>query len=265
MKPNDSLFERAETPAEAGRVTLSVVSHGQRDLVAALLADLARLNPPGVAKLILTLNVPEPPPDGIDALPFEVEIVHNDRARGFGANHNRAFERCATPWFGVLNPDLHLVGDFLAPALRALGEDDGLVAPRILDEGGAEADAARRLMTPWQFVRRAFGARRPADRARADWLAGMCLLVRSKAFAAVGRFDERYFLYLEDADLCLRLQLAGWRIRQIAHAEVVHPAQRASHRSLRHFRWHVASLLKHWLSGAYWRYLFARRRLSAGR
>lgn len=265
MKLNDSVFDPADTPAHAGLVTLSVVSHGQRALVSALFADLARLNPPGVAKLILTINRPEALPDGIDALPFQVEIVRNDRARGFGANHNRAFERCATPWFAVLNPDLQLVGDFLAPAMRSPGASDGLLAPRILEEGGEEADAVRRLMTPWQFAKRLLGWRKPEDLARADWYAGMCLLVRSQAFAAVGGFDERYYLYLEDADLCLRLQLAGWRIRQIEQAEVVHPAQRDSHRSFRHLRWHVASLLKHWLSGAYWRYLFARRRLGLGR
>jgi len=111
-------------------------------------------------------------------------------------------------------------------------------------------------------LRRQLGWREPASGPEVDWLAGMCLIVRSSAFAAVGGFDERFYLYLEDADLCLRLQLAGWRIRQIDGATVIHAAQRASHRSFRHLRWHVASLMKHWLSRAYWRYLTTRRRVS---
>ena len=254
----DALPSDAASPL----LTISIVSHLQRAMVGELLADLGRLRPLGVGKLILTLNLPEELPEGIDSLPFEVLVLRNDRARGFGANHNRAFKHCTTPWFAIFNPDLHLISDFLVASLRALDPADALLAPRILEGGGAPADATRRLFTPWQFVRRLLGSRDPAQAGEVDWIAGICLLVRSSAFAAVGGFDERFYLYLEDADLSLRMQLAGWRIRQIEDAAVIHAAQRASHRSLRHLRWHVSSLLKHWMSGAYWRYYFARRRLN---
>jgi GT2 family glycosyltransferase len=248
--------------AEDAQLTLSIVSHGQRAIVAELLTDLARLRPRGVVKLILTLNRPEDLPHGIESLPFEVLVLRNERARGFAANHNCAFRHCTTAWFAVLNPDLHLISDFLASSLRKLAPDDALLSPRILELGGAPADATRRLLTPWQLMLRTLGRRDPARPAEVDWLAGICFIVRSSAFAAVGGFDERFYLYLEDADLCLRLQLAGWRIRQIDGATVIHAAQRASHRSFRHLRWHVASLMKHWLSRAYWRYLTTRRRVS---
>ena len=91
------------------------------------------------------------------------------------------------------------------------------------------------------------------------------LLVRSAAFRASGGFDERYFMYSEDAELCLRLQLAGGRIRQVADARVMHAAQRASRRSWQHFRWHVTSLLRYWSSATYWRYLARRRAIRAAR
>ncbi len=81
-----------------------------------------------------------------------------------------------------------------------------------------------------------------------DWLAGMFLLLRREAFAAVGGFDERFHMYCEDADLCLRLQLAGWRVRLVEDVAVVHAAQRASRRSWQHLRWHLTSLLRHWFS-----------------
>jgi len=245
--------------ADAPLLTISIVSHGQRAMVGELFADLARLRPRGVGKLILTLNRPEELPAGIESLPFEVQVLRNERARGFGANHNRAFKHCTTPWFAILNPDLHLISDFLVASLRSLDPADAVLAPRILEVGGAPADATRRLLTPWQLILRMLGERDPAQPHEVDWLAGMCVLVRSSAFAAVGGFDERYYLYLEDADLCLRMQLAGWRIRQIEDAAVIHAAQRASHRSFRHLRWHLASLIKHWLSAAYWRYFFVRR------
>ena len=85
------------------------------------------------------------------------------------------------------------------------------------------------------------------------WLAGMFLMVRAAAFTAVGGFDERYFLYCEDYDLSARLFNAGYPIAQVQAARAVHDAQRDSHRSLRHLKLHVVSLLKVWTSVAFWR------------
>jgi N-acetylglucosaminyl-diphospho-decaprenol L-rhamnosyltransferase len=259
---DEARVETRTRDSDSALLTISIVSHGQREIVGDLLADLAHLQPVGVGKLILTLNRPEELPAGIDALPFEVQVLRNERARGFGTNHNRAFKHCTTPWFAIFNPDLHLVSDFLVTSLRALDPADALLSPRVLELGGAPADATRRLLTPWQLVRRVLGIRNPAEPDEADWIAGMCVLVRSSAFAAVGGFDERFYLYLEDADLSLRLQLAGWRIRQIESAAVIHAGQRASHHSFRHLRWHMSSLLKHWMSSAFWRYYLTRHRLN---
>ncbi len=260
-------MRRDELPREVANrdealVTVSVVSHGQREFVGALVKDLVRLRPRRLARFILTLNRPEPLPDGLDALSCEVLVLRNDHARGFAANHNRAFRFCRTPWFAVLNPDLRVERDFVTETLRRRQHYDALLTPRIVEPGGTTADASRRLLTPWQLVLRLTGHREAADPRHADWMAGICVLLRSAAFASVGGFDERYFLYLEDADLCLRLKLAGWNVRQIDAVAVTHDARRTSHRSLRYLGWHVASLIKHWLSPVYWRYL--RERTATG-
>ena len=62
----------------------------------------------------------------------------------------------------------------------------------------------------------------------ADWVSGSCVLVRRDAFNEVSGFDERYFLYWEDADLCRRLRQAGWSIRFRRDARVVHAGARSS-------------------------------------
>ena len=67
----------------------------------------------------------------------------------------------------------------------------------------------------------------PAD---ADWVSGAFFLVRRLAFESVGGFDERYFMYLEDVDLCWRLHRAGWRVRYEPDAEVVHEQGRSASR-----------------------------------
>jgi N-acetylglucosaminyl-diphospho-decaprenol L-rhamnosyltransferase len=57
---------------------------------------------------------------------------------------------------------------------------------------------------------------------RVDWLSGACFLVRRSAFESVGGFDEAYFMYAEDADLCWRLARAGWGTMYVPTAEVLH-------------------------------------------
>lgn len=255
-------------------ITLSIVSHHQAALVANLMDDLARIASPLIDAIILTRNVAE------DFLPFpaalaqKVLVVENPAPKGFGANHNAAFSRCRSPVFAILNPDIRLRCDPFPQLAAALGQPKAvesacpghqapsLVAPMIESPEGAREDSARTLVTPVELIKRhLFGRRNRAM--RPDWIAGMFHFVSSAAFRAIGGFDERYFMYCEDFDLCARLRLRGWRFEVVESAVVVHDAQRASHRSLRHLAWHVSSLLKMWSSAAFWRYrrlLLAERR-----
>jgi GT2 family glycosyltransferase len=67
-----------------------------------------------------------------------------------------------------------------------------------------------------------------ADSATVDWVMGAAMLIRREAFDAVGGFDERFFLYWEDADLCRRLRNRGWTTRYVPGAVVEHPGGRSS-------------------------------------
>jgi N-acetylglucosaminyl-diphospho-decaprenol L-rhamnosyltransferase len=234
-------------------------------LVNLLIGDLIRHAGSRLQRLVVTLNVAEPEPLRAEGAPFEVIVLSNDRARGFGANHNRAFAHCETPWFAVLNPDLRFSDDALGRLLAASDSNDGLVAPLILNADGTGADAARRLPTPLQVAMRRLMPPQSGADSSFEWLAGMCLVLKSESFRSVDGFDERYFMYCEDTDLCLRMQLAGWRLRHVPGVQVVHDARRASHRSPRHFLWHATSLLRLWISAPYWSYLRRRHQLVAQR
>ena len=243
-------------------ITASVVSHGQIELVNALIGDLIRYASAPLRRLVVTLNVPEPAPAGCGPAPFEIRIVRNERPLGFGANHNRAFLHCDTPWFAVLNPDLRFQSDALGLLLASSEPGDGLLAPLVLNADGTAADAARRLPTPAGVLRRRLRPRSNRPDPDFDWLAGMCLLVNAEAFRSLGGFDERFFMYCEDTDLSLRMQLAGWRLRQVPGVSLVHDARRQSRRSGRHLRWHVASMLRLWASPVFRHY--ARQRDELG-
>jgi len=254
-------------------ITLSLVSHGQAQLCAGLLADLAALRPPLVARLVYTANVPEELPV-FDGLPFAVEVVRNPRPLGFGANHNQAFEMACTRgsgqgaaggYFAVLNPDLRLAHDPFPALVAHLADPQvGIVAPQVLEASGEVADFARPLVSPWEVVRRRLGAMQTHAAAREpEWLAGMFLVMRCQTFASLHGFDTRYFLYCEDADLCARIRLHGLRLAVAREVSVTHLAQRASRRSLRPLLLHLSSLARFWSSPVYRRYRLLLRQQAA--
>jgi N-acetylglucosaminyl-diphospho-decaprenol L-rhamnosyltransferase len=232
--------------------TLSIVSHGQGALVAQLLDDLARLDD-GSFSVVLTLNLPEDE-TGLDRYPGMVsKVIRNPHPRGFGANHNGAFAAAApTPFFGVLNPDLRLKTLPLQALARALVDNAaaGVAAPLVRSPEGGVDDSVRRFPSVARLARRVLLRQRAPDYDPAqglqtvDWAAGMFLLFARDAYAGVGGFDERYFMYLEDTDICRRLARQGRATLWQPSAEVVHAARRASRRSLRHLSWHLKSALR---------------------
>jgi hypothetical protein len=135
-------------------ITISIVSHGQLALVLPLLDQLDRHCRAVTAKVLLTLNIPEPDLLAGRHWGFEVERIENASPKGFGANHNQAFERCRSDWFLVLNPDIRLDSDVLTPLLAQAAPDAGLLTPRILEPGKAGPEPHRALLTPLEIVGR---------------------------------------------------------------------------------------------------------------
>ena len=74
------------------------------------------------------------------------------------------------------------------------------------------------------------------------------MLFRREVFEKLRGFDERYFLYYEDVDLCARLNLQGYAVALCPAATVVHHAQRSSHQSIKYLRWHLLSMLRFFVS-----------------
>ena len=230
-------------------VALSVVSHGQNRLVNALLTDLDALRPSGLS-IVVTQNIPDSEP--LRAQSLSVEVVVNPVPKGFGANHNAAFARCAAPRFCVVNPDIRLEADPFPALMAALnGERVAVAGPRVCGPDGRVEDSARRFPTVGRLLRKlvpgAEGPDYPVDQGplEVDWVAGMFMAFRSDAFRAVDGFDERFFLYYEDVDICRRLHATGYKAVYQPQITVTHDARRASRRDLRLMRIHAASALRY--------------------
>ena len=244
-------------------VHISVVSHGHASLMLRLLESATRYLRAEQIRLSLTMNIEQPLPFDAGALPFPVRLLHNRRPLGFGANHNQAFrswtEERRPDFFCVLNPDVEFVCDPFGALIEDFDRDPELAvaAPRVVNECGVDEDSARKLPTPLGLLAKALlGARGtyrfPQSRVyETDWIAGMFMMFRSDLFERVGGFDERYFLYYEDVDICCRVRLLGYHCVADAGVSVVHMAQRASRRSPQHLKWHIASMVRFLASDNY--------------
>jgi GT2 family glycosyltransferase len=211
--------------------------------------------------------------DALGGLP-RTTVVANAANVGFGAAVNQAAARSTAPLLWVLNPDCVVhAGAFAALAATLDAHPDcAIAAPQLLNADGSVQASARGNPTAWtglfgrntlltKFFPSAAPARRnlPArdlaasgvDSAPVDWVMGAAMLIRRAMFDAVGGFDERYFLYWEDADLCRRLWQRGCSTRYVPRARVTHDggvsarsdaalATRAFHRSAyRYYATHV--------------------------
>jgi N-acetylglucosaminyl-diphospho-decaprenol L-rhamnosyltransferase len=239
-------------------VSVSVVSHGQMRIVVQLLGDMQLHCCTLAIEVILTINTQAEESPDTSAYTFPVTVLRNDSPKGFGANHNQAFGCAKGKFFCVVNPDIRLTMDPLVPLVGALAKTQvGLAAPVVVGPDGAPEDSARAYPTLFSLLRRLVtGRHSSAHKVGVEdfyppWVGGMFMLVPQHVFAQIKGFDERFFLYYEDVDLCGRLKLAGWQVIVCSSASVVHHAQRSSHKSVRYFSWHLISLVKYFTSATF--------------
>ncbi len=248
-------------PQQPG-ISISIVSHRQGPLVKQLLSDL-RAHCATPLEALLTVNVEETLPFDAAEFGFPVKIITNASVKGFAANHNAALRHAGAEYFCVLNPDIRLEHDPF-PALFAQLADPkvGVASPLILNPSGEIEDSARRFPTLFTILKKALLRRCELEHEITgaplfpDWIAGMFMVFRAGVFKEMGGFDERYFLYYEDVDLCLRLRHAGYEVVLLPQVSAIHDARRRSHRNLRYLVIHATSLL---------RFLYTRQRYKYAR
>nr|WP_296354156.1 glycosyltransferase family 2 protein [Ramlibacter sp.] len=243
-------------PTANGDITISVVSHGQGAMVEALLRQIAAVHDPRVVHVVLTHNLPAASvrrPEG--GWPWRLTEIFNDTPAGFSTNHNKAFSRCDSALYCVLNPDIDITDAGIWAQLAQAAEQPGIgmAYPVLLSPDGSRQSNEREALTPLALLRR--HVLKQPQRV-ADWVSAACWLVRSDAWRQLGGLDDSFFMYCEDADFCFRLQLAGWRMAR-AEARAVHYGGWHSRQFGPHLAWHVRSLLRLWTQPPLHRYLAA--------
>jgi GT2 family glycosyltransferase len=180
-----------------------------------------------------------------------VRLIANGRNLGYGAAINQAVSQCTGDYLLILNPDtevrpgaVHRLVEFIYERPRA-----ACVGPHLVNPDGSTQSSRRSFPGLWTaFVestilqrwfgglgalRRFYRSAQPDDvPQQVDWLVGACLLLRRAALDEVGGFDERFFMYSEEMDLCYRLRQAGYEIWFVPRAEVMHHEAASSSQDL---------------------------------
>ncbi len=195
------------------------------------LASLSRLaTAPATIRVIDNASGDDSPDRIRQAFPH-IELTENSRNLGFGAGHNAIIAQLLDhghKWLWLLNNDARSRPDTLDRMLETAGEN-----PRI----GAVGAIVRHLQPPhaiqvaggghidwWLGRSREWCPRegvsfppRPLD-----YISGTCMLLNARALRQIGLFDHNFFMYWEDADLCLRLRQSSWDLAIAERAEVLH-------------------------------------------
>ena len=238
-------------------VSISLISHGQFSLAEQLLKDLSAHCADETAEVILTVNIDEAVSFTTGTHGFPIRVVGNAEPKGFGANHNAAFKLAKGDFFCVLNPDIRLTMNPFPTLLEFARQTDvGVVGPRVVNNSGQREDSERRFPTPWELMKKIAGGKSAVwsdahPVSTPDWIAGMFMLFPRSVFDELRGFDERYFLYYEDVDLCARLALAGYKRLVCSDVTVVHDARRSSHGNLRYAAMHLQSIFRFFFSDVY--------------
>lgn len=220
-------------------VDIIIVNYNTRDHLEACLSSLHDAMPACASRIVVVDNGST---DGslemVRARWPDVRVIPLGRNLGFGAANNVALRESSSVYALILNSDTRVPAGAI-DTLRARLLARGAVAagPRLVDDRGRQEVSFGPMPSPWRElvqrwrVRAASRASHWADpylrrylgRERfVDWVTGACLLLRVEAARAAGFFDERYFMYEEDMDLCAALRRAGGLVLYTPAAEVVH-------------------------------------------
>ncbi len=193
----------------------------------------------------------------------EVRLITNGENLGFTRANNQGLTLARGRYILFLNPDTEVVGDALATMVAYMDAHPavGALGPQLRYGDGRMQSSRRRfptLMTalfestplawhwpaalnPW--AQRYHMADTPDDETQpVDWVVGAALMVRHDTLDQIDGFDEGYFMYSEELDLCRRIKAAGWEVHYFPHAQIIHYEGKSSEQvvAARHIHFHTS-------------------------
>jgi len=191
-----------------------------------------------------------------------VRLVDNPGNPGYASACNRGIAATAQPYVFILNSDVEFLADGLEKLLDRMDSDPaiGALGPMVLNSDGSLQMSCRRFPSMLENVVHGFlGDIWPGnpltskyqmkelcrdEPCEVDWVSGAAMLLRREAAQRIGGFDEAYFMYVEDVDICWRLREAGYRVVYDSAMRLLHHIGRtSSQQSVRMLYEHHRSML----------------------
>lgn len=220
------------------RVSIVVVSYNSAEVLGDCLASI-ELHAPGTPAIVVDNASSDGSADLAQTAGSFVTVIRSPENEGFSKANNRGLRAIDTEFALILNPDARLTSSTLPQLLAAADRLPAAVAfgPRtVYEDGRPQVSFGPDLSLAAEYRQRKLvkGVKSgaawaletvhalAAEEREVDWISGSCMLLRMPAARNAGFFDERYFLYEEDADLCLRLRQASGQVMFIPQAVVIH-------------------------------------------
>jgi N-acetylglucosaminyl-diphospho-decaprenol L-rhamnosyltransferase len=216
-----------------GFLSVILVNFNDRPHLTACLESVAATLGSIPCEIILVDNAStDGSPEAVAAAFSSVRLIRNAANPGFGAANNPAVRESSGEFLLFLNTDTVLQPGAVAALLEVLHSDPNAAAAGPLlfsGPGRIQVSFGNRVdflgQTVQKVILNPFYEKKLTGESRireAGWLSAACLLARRSAFEEAGGFDERFFIYFEDIDLCRRMRTSGWRLLFVPRARVFH-------------------------------------------
>ena len=187
---------------------------------------------------------------------LDITYIYTGENKGFGKGHNVVLKLIQSKYHAIVNPDILLSEDSFKKIVDYMNQDlsIGMVIPKLLDQNGEIQKAYRRELTKTDlflrmFVKVGFKKRKDfhtmqdmdyAKPFQVPFAQGSFLVIRTSLLQELGGFDDRFFMYMEDADLCKRVNAVS-KVMYYPGTAVFHKWEKGSHKSFRLMRIHLHS------------------------
>ena len=196
-----------------------------------------------------------------------IEYIGVGKNIGFGAGHNLIIDKVANLSKNhlILNPDVNFNKNLISNLIIKLNESKeiAMIAPKVLFPEGRYQSSCRRYPSVSELLARRFSCLKPFFKKNiaigkykdkdltipffADYLTGCFQLYKTRDFVDLGGFDERYFLYMEDVDICRKIDDSGKKKLYYPKEEIIHVLKQGSSKDLKLFFRHTNSAIKYFL------------------
>ncbi len=192
-----------------------------------------------------------------------VEYIYSNKNVGFGKGHNSILHKLTSEnkYHLILNPDVRFHPEILEKLVLKMesNESFSMIAPRVLNSNNELLHTARRYPSLFELIFRFLGIfkkftirgeyknQNHKKSFSPDFVQGSFMLFKTEDLLRLEGFDERYFMYMEDVDICRKIDLSGKRKLYFPATEIIHTHRKGSSKEFRLFFIHISSIIKYFI------------------